>query len=252
MRYSCWSVVLLIGTYLAAAQTQEPPTTPPADTAAQSAPLASKPVDKGPSVDGAKVNGSTFESDFFKLTYQLPKDWKAMDDDARMAANARYIHDQEETTAPVAMPVPKKKTAPKPASAKPASTNTPAAAQIKSAPLETYSLMVASPDGVPSLDSPVLPRINIWAHKRVPPLDSIEDHAQFLLGTRRAQVAMAPQKVEIGGHEFIRADIIMPDGVYRSQFVTAVNDYLVGFEFQALSQREANEIIETTKNIKFQ
>src|SRR6267143_1549985 len=97
----------------------------------------------------------------------------------------------------------------------------------------------------------VLPRINIWAHKRVAPLDGLDDHAHFLVSMRRAQVLVAPQKVTIDGHEFVRADVITPSGVYRAQFVTAVNDYLVGFEFQALSKKEADAIVDTTKSIKF-
>jgi hypothetical protein len=227
---------------IASAQTQ-PSSAPPANPA-QPAPQATAPAAKGPAVDGATVTGSTFHSDFFKLTYEFPKDWKAMDDEERMAANQR-ARDAESERNPVV--VPKKNIPSKGPSQKKTS-----AAMIPPISLETYSLMVASPNGVSSLASEVLPRINIWAHKRYPSLNTIEDHAQFLVTTRHIQVVVAPQKTTINGHDFVRADVVMPGGQFRSQFVTQVNDFLVGFEFHATNAQEAETMIETMRSVKFQ
>jgi hypothetical protein len=246
MRYSRLFVGFFTIASVVGAQTQDSQSATPANPPAQSEPKAATPANSRPPVDGAKVTGSTFHSDFLNLTYELPKDWKAMDDAARMAANQQMREEDLTRTRSVA-PATRKKSG----AAKPAAPRNPAIANIKPTPLETYSLMVASPTGVDSLASNVLPRINIWAHKRVAPLDSLDDHAQFLVAMKRSQVLIAPQKVTIDGHEFVRADVITPSGVYRAQFVTAVNDYLVGFEFQALSKKEADAIVDTTKSIKF-
>jgi len=59
--------------------------------------------------------------------------------------------------------------------------------------------MAASPKGVYSLRSGVLPRMNIWVHKRIPPLDGIGDHAQFLVAMKRVQVVEKPEEVSIAG-----------------------------------------------------
>jgi len=213
----------------------------------QSEQQTAKPADSGPRVDAAKVTGSTFHSDFLNFTYELPKDWKAMDDASRMAAN-QQLRDEDLARTRSAVATPKKKPVPAKASAP----RNPAIAHVQPVALDTYSLMVASPKGVDSLASSVLPRVNIWAQKRVPPLDNLDDHARFLVSMKRAEVVVQPQKINIAGHEFVRADVITPSGVYRSQFVTAVNDYLVGFEFQALSKKEADAMVDTTKTIKFQ
>ena len=135
---------------------------------------------------------------------------------------------------------------------KPAVPKNPAVVNIKPTSLETYSLMVASPSGVPSLESAVLPRINIWAHKRYQGMDTLDDHAQYLVSTRRAQVLVRPQKLSISGHDFVRAELVMPSGAYRSQYVTAIDDYLVGFEFHAGSEKELSEISNTIKSVKFE
>ena len=51
---------------------------------------------EGPAVDAAKVTGSTFDSQYFKFTCELPKDWKALDDAARVAANRSLAEEEIE------------------------------------------------------------------------------------------------------------------------------------------------------------
>lgn len=224
--------------------------TSPSDTQpAQSA----KPAASGPAVDEAKVTGGVFQSPYFKFTYQLPKDWKALDDAVRMAANKQA---QEEETSAHPMPVRKRPANTKPASAsteKPASASTekPMAAP-PSNPLANYSLLVASPAGVTSLSNVVLPRVNIWAKRRIPPLDHVEDPAMFMIAMRYAKVVVKPQHLTFDGHDFVRADIQTPTGDYRTQFVTIVGDYLIGFEFHASSQAEGTAGIDSMKTVKFQ
>lgn len=251
---SLFSVLLLASmTSAQAAQSPSQPAqnaTSPSDTQpAQSA----KPAASGPAVDEAKVTGGVFQSPYFKFTYQLPKDWKALDDAVRMAANKQA---QEEETSAHPMPVRKRPANTKPASAsteKPASASTekPMAAP-PSNPLANYSLLVASPAGVTSLSNVVLPRVNIWAKRRIPPLDHVEDPAMFMIAMRYAKVVVKPQHLTFDGHDFVRADIQTPTGDYRTQFVTIVGDYLIGFEFHASSQAEGTAGIDSMKTVKFQ
>src|SRR5215469_3429414 len=173
---------------------------PPSD--AQSAP-PDKPAASGPAVDEAKVSSGVFQSAYFKFTYQLPKDWKPLDDSVRMAAN-KQLNEQDAAAHP--MPVRKRPMNAKSASA---SANNPPATPPRN-PLENYSLLVASPAGVPSLESAVLPRVNIWAKRRIPPLDHVEDPALFMTAMRYAKVVVKPQHLTFDGHDFVRADIETP------------------------------------------
>jgi len=194
----------------------------------------------GPPVDAGKVTGSVFKSDYFKFSYELPKDWKALDDAARMAANQTLLQSDRERMSQ--RPTASKKSAPEKNSAVPATANAP----------ENYSLLVASSSAVDSLQSPVLPRINAWANKRMPPLDTPADHVQFLFAGRRTRPLVRAQEVVFGGQKFMRASVITANGEYHSQYVTVMGDYLVGFDFRALSERELVEMAETMKTIQFQ
>jgi hypothetical protein len=246
---------LLLLASMASAQAAQSPSQPPqnATSPSDSRPAQSaKPAASGPAVDEAKVTGGVFQSPYFKFTYQLPKDWKALDDAVRMAANKQA---QEEETSAHPMPVRKRPANTKPASASPenasASTEKPMVPP-PSNPLENYSLLVASPAGVTALNSVALPRVNVWAKRRIPPLDHVEDPAMFMIAMRYAKVIVKPQHLTFDGHDFVRADIQTPTGDYRTQFVTIVGDYLIGFEFHASSQAEGTAGIDSMKTVKFQ
>ncbi len=216
-------------------------------TKTQSPAVESKPAAEGPAVDAAKVTGSTFESDYFKFTYELPKGWKALDDAVRVASNQAVLAADSDRAAAMTTPLPKKAST-RPQTAKkgpgPASSRAPLPAR--------YSLMAASSNAIESLASPVLPRINIWAHERVGSLDNPADHAQFLVANKRTQVLEPIHEVTLDGHTFVRVDVLSPTGEYVSEFVSTMRDYLVGFDFRAQSQRELVEMTETMKSLKFQ
>lgn len=203
-------------------------------------------ADEGPRVDAAKVTGATFESDYFKFTYELPKGWKALDDAARIASNQALTAEDRDRAAQMTTPLPKK------ASSKPPTVKKGLGPGSSRAHLPArYSLMAASSYPINSLDSPVLPRINIWAHERVGTLDTPKDHAQFLAGNKRGKVLFPPQEVSIDGHDFVRVDVITPTGEYVSEYVSVLKEYLVGFDFRAQSEREMTEMSETMKTLKF-
>ena len=196
----------------------------------------------GTNVDAAGVTGSTFESQYFNFTYELPKGWKALDDSARVASNREVLQeDAERAKALVPKKSSAKSNAPKPA---------PAGSQTPLVP-ERYSLMAAAPNGLDSLASPVLPRINIWAHRRIPPMDKAMDHAQLLMAGKHSTPLVRPQEVNFDGHSFARAEIIASNGEYQSRYITVIGDYLVGFDFWSKSEREMVEISDTMKTVKF-
>lgn len=206
----------------------------------------SKPTEKGPAVDAAKVTGTTFESDYFKFTYELPKGWKALDDAARIASNQELVTSDRDRAAQMTTPLPKK-TSTRPPIVK----KSPGPGSSRAALPARYSLMAASSYPIDSLASPVLPRINIWAHERVGALDTPKDHAQFLAANKRGKVLVPPQEISLDGHGFVRVDVITPTGEYVSEYVSVINDYLVGFDFRAQSEKEMVEMAETMKTLKF-
>jgi len=223
-------------------QQQTPPTAEAAHSGEQPPP---KPAAEGPAVDSAKVTGSTFNSAFFKFTYELPQDWKPLDDAVRVAENRKFL--DEDKSRSVVRPVPRAKGA-----RSKTRTKNPAFVPRNDTTYERYSLMAASPEGVSSVGSGVLPRMNIWVHKRIPPLDGIGDHAQFLVAMRRVQIVEKPKEVSIAGHKFVRVDILSPSGEYHSQFVTIMGDYLVGFDFLTTSQKELSSLAGTMETVKFE
>lgn len=245
MRFMKGLFCVLLLASIAYAQDAQSTSQPAQNATSPSDAQSAKPAPSGPPVDEAKVTAGVFHSAYFKFTYQLPKDWKALDDAVRMAANKQS---QEEETGARPMPVRKR-----PANAKPASASTDKpVAPPPSNPLENYSLLVASPAGVTSLSSVALPRVNIWAKRRIPPLDHAEDPAMFMTAMRYAKVVVKPQHVTFDGHDFVRADIETPTGDYRTQFVTIVGDYLIGFEFHSSSEKEGVPGADSMKTIKFQ
>ena len=68
----------------------------------------------GVAVDAVKVTGTTFESPYFKFTYELPAGWKTLNDAARTEANRQAIQEDIER-AKMAGVAPKKASAKTPA-----------------------------------------------------------------------------------------------------------------------------------------
>lgn len=212
---------------------------------------AAKPAESSPAVDDAKVKGSTFDSAYFNFTYELPKGWKALEDTARISANRSAQREQEDNrAAEMTTPLPKK-TSIRPPTVKTTVKKGPGLGSSRAALPARYSLMAASSNGLESLASPVLPRINIWANQRVSALDNPTDHAQFLASGKRTQVLMPVHEVILDGNKFVRVDVITPTGEYVSEFVSVIREYLVGFDFRAQSERELAEMTETMKTLKF-
>jgi hypothetical protein len=204
----------------------------------------------GPPVDEVKMTDSTFESLYFKFTYDLPTGWKVLDDESRKSANKQAMQEDLEQ-ARTAIGVPRKTSAKTPAKTNPQPQPQP---QPRGNPVvpERYSLLAASPNGLDSLASPVLPRINIWAHRRLPPLDKPVDHAQLLISGKHNEVIVRPQELNIAGHQFVRVELINAAGNYQARYITAIGDFLIGFDFLTNSEREMAEFSNSIKSVKFE
>ena len=87
-----------------------------------------------------------------------------------------------------------------------------------------------SPNGLDSLASPVLPRINIWAHRRIPPMDTAMDHAQLLISGKQTKPwfirrkSTLPATISCALKSSLRRKISV-------RYITVIGDYLVGFDF---------------------
>jgi hypothetical protein len=198
----------------------------------------------GPAVDDVKITDSTFESPYFKFTYDLPTGWKTLDEATRKAANQLAMREDLERARTTGA-LPRKAAAKATANPRP---------QPQSNPVvpERFSLMAASPNGLDSLASPALPRINIWAHRRLLPLDKPLDNAQLLMSGKHNEILVRPQELIVAGRQFARIELINAAGNYQARYVTAVGDYLIGFDFLTKSERDLAEFSNSIKSAKFE
>src|ERR1700730_15049271 len=110
-----------------------------------------------PAIDAAVVKGGKFESTGFRFHYELPLGWKALDDAKRVAANQQLRDQYAHPVHNPNMPASKKTSAQKkadPTTTANAPTTAPRRTSVPAIP-NNFSLMVASPNGVDSVDSAV-------------------------------------------------------------------------------------------------
>jgi hypothetical protein len=198
-------------------------------------------------LDAAVVKGGEFESTGFKFHYELPKGWKALDDAKRVAANQQL---RDQYALPVHnpnMPASKKKSQVQKMT-DPTAKNEPKRAIAPAIP-DNFSLMVASPNGVDSVDSGVLPRINLWANHKIPAINSPKERALVLESV--GQVLLPTTLVPLAGREFARVEVLHAGGPYHSLWVTEVGDYLIGFDVRSSSDSEMQALLETLRSVRF-
>lgn len=245
--YLLIALLVLAGSLMAQGQPAASQDAAPPSQTAPAKDTPSTPATAQPAVDAASVNGTTFESQYFKFTYELPAGWKALDDTTRMKSN-REVLEQDEESAKLMAAAPPKKASSKVGSKPTKSAKLPAVSPV----IERYNLMAASPNGITSLASEVLPRVNIWAHRRVPPFDTPMDNVRLAIQGKRSNVLVAPQEITYNGRTYARVQLITPVGQYQSRYIIAIGDYLVGFDFWTQSERELVELSDTIKSVHFQ
>jgi hypothetical protein len=200
------------------------------------------------------IKRGVFESPGFKFHYSLPQGWKALDDAKRIAANQQLRDQYAHPVHNPNMPASKKQAAVK-KPADPAANNesfttstAPKRSTVPAIP-NNFSLMVASPNGVDSVDSAVLPRINIWANHKIPALNSSKDRAAVL--ETLGQVVLPTTLVTLAGREFARVEVLHAGGPYHSLWVTEAGDYLIGFDVRSSSDTELQTILESMRSVRF-
>jgi hypothetical protein len=226
--------------------------TPAAAPTSAAAPSGAAPTPAAaPGLDAARVVDGEFESSGFKFHYRLPPGWEALDDAKRVAANQQLRDQYAHPVRNPNMPSSKKASAQK--KADPSTNNAPNTAPkraVAPAVPNNFSLMVASPNGVDSADSAVLPRINIWANHRIPSIDTAKQRAQVL--ETLGQVVVPTAVVKVAGREFARVEVLHAGGgPYHSLWVTAAGDYLIGFDVRATSDAEMQALLETMRSVRF-
>ena len=246
MQFSRFAIICLALSSFTNVRAQDKPAAsePAKVEAPASGQSAAKP--SGPAIDDVKVTDATFESPYFKFTYELPTGWKTLDDASRKSSNQQAMQEDLQR-AKSEMAIPKKTS-----SKTPAKTNTNPQPQGNPVIPERYSLMAASPNGLDSLASPVLPRINIWAHRRLPPLDKPVDHAQLLISGKHNEVLVRPQELNLAGRQFVRVELINAAGTYQARYITAIGDYLIGFDFLTQTEKDMAEFSNSIKTVKFE
>jgi hypothetical protein len=224
-------MVFAMGMFAAAIRAEQPAPAPPS----------------APAIDAAVVKGGEFESTGFKFHYELPKGWRALDDAKRVAANQQLRDQYAHPVHNPNMPASKKKSQMQ-KTTDPTTKNGPKRSIAPAIP-NNFSLMVASPNGVDSVDSAVLPRINLWANQKIPAISSPKERALVLepLG----QVLLPTTLVSLAGREFARVEVLHAGGPYHSLWVTEVGDYLIGFDVRSSSDSEMQLLSETMRSVRF-
>jgi TonB family protein len=183
-----------------------------------------------PPIDDAIVAENKFESTFFGIRYEFPSEWHALEDLTRIADNKdRYDKQLQEALA---------KNGP----------NTP---NNKTEVFPNYNLLVAGPSPVLMSNTPQMPRIVIWVHRRFNMLDQPGDHAKVLSMMPSLSVLRPPEETILSGQKFIRADYSFDKDSYLSQWVTQMGDYLIGFDLRARSGDELKILTQTMQTLQF-
>ncbi len=184
-----------------------------------------------PPIDDAIVVQNNFESTFFGFRYEFPAEWHALADITRIADNKERYDKQLKQALTKNGP------------------NTP---NNKTEVFPNYNLLVAGPSPVGMSDTPQMPRIVIWVHKRFDMLDKPGDHPKILSMTiPNLTVLHPPEETTLAGQRFIRADYSFDKESYLSQWVTQMGDYLIGFDLRARTKDELKGLSQTMQTLQF-
>ena len=91
MQFSRFALIFLVVSAVLTLNAQDKPAAKAEPAKTEPAPAQDQSPASGVAVDAVKVTGTTFESPYFKFTYELPAGWKTLDDAARTQANKDAI-----------------------------------------------------------------------------------------------------------------------------------------------------------------
>jgi hypothetical protein len=178
-----------------------------------------------PAIDAGETTGSSFQSSFFRFRYELPNGWSALPDDVRIGENRKRYETQLAEALKTEGP------------------NTEVFPQ--------YNLVVAAPTSPASGETHQLPRLEIYALKRITMLMEAGDPAKMVSYLPQVKVLRGPEDLLISGHKFVRTDFrFQPRGVL-SKFVTVDGDYLIEFDFRADNEKGLMDLASTMQTVAF-
>jgi hypothetical protein len=201
--------------------------------------LTSPAVPQQPTEIGSgTVVGDRFQSTFFKFHYEFPRGWSFLSQDKLKADNDESYRKAVESSL--------KKNGPDTTTVN-GNTTTTHSTKV-STPI---NLLIAGPKPVVSSESDAIPRVRVWANSRMPMINDAGDHAK-VLSMMAEKVLLPATEISLGGHKFVRIDVLHKDGIYHSNLMTVSGDYVVGFDFYASTEKDLQNLTETIKTIGFE
>ena len=195
-----------------------------------------------PAIDAGTTSAGTFEAQYFHFRYEIPKGWSTLPDGVRTGENrSRY-----ETQLADAL----KKAGPNKETRK-----TEGGKQITETRttevFPPYNLLVAAPAMLTSSDTDQLPRVTIFAMKRIASMMEAGDPAKLIGMMPQTKVLRGPEDVVFSGHEFVRADFQFSSRDFLSKFSTTVGNYLVEFDLRAKNKKDLADLASSMQSVVF-
>jgi sulfite reductase alpha subunit-like flavoprotein len=195
-----------------------------------------------PAIDAGTCSANSFEAQFFHFRYQVPKGWFALQDNIRMEENRKRY----ETQLAKAL----KEEGPN-GEAHRTEGDKEITQTHKTEVFPPYNPLVAAPAALTSSNTDQLPRITIFAQKRITMLMEAGDPAKLLTMLPKIKVLRGPENVLLSGHKFVRADFQFPSGAFLSKFTTVVGDYLIEFDLRANNEKDLKDLATSTESVVF-
>ena len=193
-------------------------------------------------IDAGDATGGYFQASFFHFRYELPNGWSALPDDVRIEENRKRYETQLEDAL--------KKEDPNRETQKTQGNKTTTETR-KTEVFPPYNLLVAAPTLLTSSETSQLPRLVIYAQKRIAMLMEAGDPAKMVSYVPGAKVLRGPEDLLLSGHKFVRTDFRFQDGGVMSKFVTVVGDYLIDFDFRADNEKDLIGLASTMQTVAF-
>jgi hypothetical protein len=178
-----------------------------------------------PTIDSGETAGNSFQSSFFHFRCELPNGWSALPDDVRIRENRKRY----ETQLAEAL----KKEGP------------------NSEVFPPYNLLVAAPTSPTSGETHQLPRLEIYAVKRITMMMEAGDPAKTVSYVPQVKVLRGPEDLLISRHKFVRTDFRFEPSGALSKFVTVDGDYLIEFDFRADNEQGLIGLASTMQTVAF-
>jgi hypothetical protein len=183
-----------------------------------------------PAVDAGETIGNSFQSSFFHFRYELPNGWSALPDDVRIEENRKRYETQ--LAEALKKEGPNRETQ-------------------KTEVFPPYNLPVAAPTLLTSSETSQIPRLVIYAQKRITMLMEAGDPAKMVSYIPQVKVLRGPEDLSLSGHKFVRTDFRFQDGELLSKFVTVDGNYLVNFDFRPANEKGLLDLASTMQTVAF-